>query len=192
MRVTEFAETRLFQQLQARQLASDAERMPGLHLSRIVNDIQQTLYPGEFRNEIKDPNKRMYFEFGNIIEDMVASWLAQRQGWCKPAPRQYRGIWCSPDGHHPGSRTIDEVKACWKSARNFQGSPKWDGYVRQGVGYLKPYNAKRLRLHIVFMNGDWKPPIPWPPRTFLIKPTASEIEDGWDHLEQHAKDREWL
>ena len=199
MKIIELStESRAFLNVLKRQHAEDARRTPGLHLSQIVQDIHRTLYPQDFENLALEGTKRTYFELGNTIEQILADSLAERQGWSKPAPVRHDGVWCSADGYNPRTRTIDEMKACWKSATpadyagDFKRTGKWDAYVRQVLGYMKAYGATRARLHIVHMNGDWRPPVPWPPKTYILRPTEREIDRNWQTLLTHARDRRWL
>src|SRR5688572_18811115 len=67
-----------------------------------------------------------YQEIGNTFEDVLARvFLALIGRWNKPAPRTHHGIICSPDGVSPLSQTIDEMKATWKSSRDFAQSVKF-------------------------------------------------------------------
>ena len=202
MQITELSEdTRLWQAVVAAQETATGARAQGLHLSQIVNDIAACVYPAEFWYLKRDGDApveydartRATFEAGHVIEDVIADTFAKRLGWHKPESRQSaEGVWCSPDGYTPKTGTIDEMKATWKSSRDFRQSPKWQLYLWQVLSYMHVFNATRVRLHVVHMNGDWRPPRPAPPQTYIIRPTPSEVAENWAMVTTHAKDRGWL
>ena len=177
----------------------DKVREAGLHLSQIKDDVLRTLYPGEFvrkqdgSDATQDADtKQMYFELGGALEDVLADAIVRRlPSWVKPDPQACDGVWMSPDGYSAKTRTIDEIKATWKSARNFRETAKFHGYTIQTLAYMKGWKATRGRIHVVHLNGDWRPPVPWPPVTYVLKPTPREIDQNWRMLLQHAKDRGW-
>lgn len=194
-------DSRVWEAIVASQETATGARAEGLHLSQITNDIAATVYPKEFWYLQRDADTpaefddrtRATFECGHVIEDMIAATLGKRLGWHKPEPRRSsEGIWCSPDGYTSGTRTIDEMKATWKSSRDFQGSAKWQLYMWQVLGYAHVFEADRIRLHVLHMNGDWRPPRPEKPRTYIIRPSAKDIAENWAMLRNHAKDRRWL
>jgi hypothetical protein len=163
----------------------------GLHCSTIVNDIIQTLYPRK-RLAFLEEETLAYQEFGNVIEDVLATGFQLRNPqWTKPSPRCSRGIWCAPDGWDPVTRTIDEIKATWTSEKDFEDSPKLHGYLLQALEYAYVWNATRLRLHVFFVNGNWRPPVPRP-RTFIVRWQPGALEHNDSILRQHAVDKGWL
>lgn len=206
MQITVLSEdTALWQAIVQSQAESTKARADGLHLSTITNDIAVTVWPKEFwylkRDEEDaraqggdefDAATRATFECGHVIEDVMAEVMAKRAGWRKPPPLQCDGIWCSPDGFVPRTHTLDEMKFTWKSARAFTDTPKFLLYQYQVLSYMHVYGATRARLHVMHANGDWRPPRPMPPTTYILRPTAQEILDNWRHVKQHARDRGWL
>jgi hypothetical protein len=169
-------------------------REPGLHCSQIVNDMLRTAYPSKYgRPEAYAGQRIAYQEIGNVIEDVLGEGLRRRLfRFEKPKPRRHLGVWCSPDGWDARTRTIHEIKATWVSARDFANSVKCMGYVWQGLRYVDAWDARRLRLHVVFLNGDYKPPSPWLPREFAVWFTRATIEMNTRTQQQHAQDRGWL
>lgn len=202
MKIVELSEdTAMWRAICATQQAATSARAGGLHLSTITNDIAATVYPKEFwylnrESSVPlefDERTRATFEVGHTVEDMLAATLAGRLGWEKPKPRQSsEGVWCSPDGWNASTGTLDEMKATWKSAKDFQGGTKWQLYVWQMLAYAHVFKAKRIRLHILHMNGDWRPPRPMPPKTYILRPTPRDIVENWSMITTHAQDRGWL
>lgn len=188
-----------------RQRALEAART-GLHVSSIVHDIlvctNATKY-GRQRTPDDEHVAFAYQEFGNVLEDVLARQLARRlQLWEKPQPRVYRGIWGSPDGWHPRTRTIDEIKATWVSETDFltvddrghitDESEKFMAYRLQFLFYALAWGARRVRLHVLFINGKYPRgggPIP-NARTFTFRFTHEELEQNFRQLAIHARDRQ--
>lgn len=193
-------DTRLWQAIVASQHATTKARASGLHLSQITNDIAATVYPKDFWYLVRDGDTppefddrtRAAFEVGHVIEEAIARIMAERAGWSKPKPVQCEGVWCSPDGYSARTRTIDEMKATWKSSRDFLQTTKWQLYVWQVLAYMKAKQATRARIHVMHMNGDYRPPRPEPPKTYILRPTQAEIDANWTMVTRHAKDRGWL
>jgi hypothetical protein len=174
-----------------RKVKQDAGRERGLHCSTIVNDIIETVYPRTANPDIQRALNE-YQEVGNVIEDLIADRLKVRlAGWTKPEPRRHRMIWASPDGWDEKTRTIDEVKATWVSENQFLDSPKCHGYLMQTLFYADAWEARRVRLHVLFINGDWRPPRPRS-RTFVFRWQEDALTNNTNMLVRHAKDRGWL
>lgn len=194
------ADTRLWQAIVASQQATTDARAEGLHLSTITNDIAATVYPRDFWYLQRDGDApaeyddrtRATFEAGHVIEEAIGDIMARRAGWEKPRPVRCDGIWCSPDGWSKAARTIDEMKATWKSSREFLSTTKWLLYTWQVLAYMKAFGATRARIHVMHMNGDYRPPRPEPPKTYILRPSQSEIDGNWSMIRQHAKDRRWI
>lgn len=164
----------------------------GLHVSTIIDDLCRTLHPERYSSDITPDQMFAFQEVGNVIEDILSEGLRQRHAgqWCKPEPRHVEGIWLSPDGHLSGS-THDEFKATWTSSKDGLANPKLKKYEYQVLAYLYGWGILRARIHVLFVNGDYKPPRPLF-RTFILKPTYREVKANWHMLKQHARDRGWL
>lgn len=192
-----------------RDLRTHEQPRTGLHVSTIVDRMVRYVDPKAYASEFSDTQIHGYQEFGNIVEDVCAHRLRRRvAGWRKPLPRVHRGITGSPDGWSPGSRAIHEIKACWKSEAKFFadtltrrsitpldlvacGSLKLYAYVLQIVMYAEMWDADRAYLHVLFVNGSYRPPAP-SPRTITIVFTVRERRRMFNDLRQFAKDIELL
>ena len=195
------SDSRLWQAIVASQHATTKARASGLHLSQITNDIAATVYPKDFWYLVRDHDAappefdartRATFEAGHVIEELIARIMAARAGWAKPDPVRCEGVWCSPDGWQQSTRTIDEMKATWKSSRDFLQTTKFQLYLWQVQAYMFALGATRARLHVMHMNGDYRPPRPEPPKTYILRPSREEIDSNWRMIKTHAKDRGWL
>lgn len=177
----------------------------GLHVSTIIDRMVRAIDPKAYTSEFTEQQKHGYQEVGNVVEDFLAHWLRRRiGGWTKPEPRTHRGITGSPDGWTQRTRALHEIKGCWKSEKLFNavigaGTRRLDlfdlvrenlklySYVLQLLTYAEIWNADRGYLHILFINGDYKPPAP-NPRTFTVVWTPRERRENFDRMVQFAID----
>lgn len=183
-----------------RQRRREAART-GLHVSTIVQSILRALAPAKYNRVFAEEQSFSYQEIGNIIEDLMARQLARRmRRWHKPKPRVFRGVWGSPDGWDPATRTIDEIKVTWVSETDFftvddQGhieseSEKFMAYRLQFLFYALAWGARRVRLHVLFINGKYPRgggPVP-SARTFIFTFTTRELEENFIQLAIQARD----
>lgn len=164
---------------------------PGVHCSTIVNDILKTLNPKRYSQEIADETMLSFQAFGNIAEDIIAAYLVKRiAGWVKPTPRKSAtGIWGSPDGWAPRSRTIYEIKTTWVSEKDFLTSLKLLGYLKQSMFYADVWGATRIRLLVLFVCGSYPRGTPFPvPREYTVLFTRAEAHEWHRQLAQHGLD----
>lgn len=173
--------------------AARADEPPrtGVHCSTIVQDILRTLDPKRYSQEIADETMLAFQEVGNVVEDIIADYLLRRiPGWVKPAPQvSTSGIWGSPDGWTPRSRTITEIKATWVSDKDFLASLKWLGYLKQAMFYADVWEAERVRLLVLFINGSYPRGRPAPiPREYTVTFTVRERREWHRQLAQHGLD----
>lgn len=174
-----------------------------VNVSRIVWDMMQTMYPklyGEpgtpYEGDLGSP---MRIETGFLIEELLAEEFARRAGWSKP-PAVFRdAIGGRPDGASPRIRTVDEVKVTWVSAHcerenttAIETNPKLYKYVLTAAAYCAMYGWTRARVHVFYVNGDYRPPKPMPPMTHVLRFGAGEVETKWKQMRRHAADRGWI
>lgn len=179
----------------------------GLHVSTICDDIYKTIDPKRFSAEIPETSRLLFQELGTAVESIIARELRRTYaGFVKPEPRQdSRGIWGSPDGWTPGSRTIHEIKLAWISETDFVAvdgrgrlvaeSHKFFRFRLQAMKYGSPdmWDARRIKLHVVFVNGKYPKGAPFPnAREFTLVPDAGDYNAVNMQLWQHAEDRGWL
>jgi len=170
----------------AKARAADPPRR-GVHVGTVVQDMLRAMEPKKYQSEMADATKHTIWELGNSVEDMLASQMVLRwPGWEKPQPRVVRGLTGSPDGYSKRSRTIDEIKATWKSQARFLETLKWHGYVMQALTYAYMWEAVRLRVSVVFMS------YPQPPHTYVVRFSRAEARQQFEQVRQHAVDVGWL
>lgn len=171
----------------------------GVHCSDLVKSIMASSAVGtKRRGELDEATVLSLQEVGNAVEALLAEQFARQfPGWVKPTPQLFRGVHCSPDGWSPRSRCIDEVKVTWKSERDFvtvddrgyvvAESEKFVQYKLQTLFYGEAWEAERHRIHVLFINGDGRPPLPFPV-TYVLKPTPEERAAVVEMMLQHGRD----
>jgi hypothetical protein len=86
------------------------------------------------------------------------------------------GITYDPFGDEPA--IIEEFKATWLSSWKKDITQKWL-WMHQGMGYCSMYGlARRVRYHVLWMNGDYRPPSP-KYMTYLVEFSQAELDRGW-------------
>lgn len=196
------AQSPLTEAIRALRRQNDRDRPKGLHISTICDDYHRTLYPAKYRG-MSEATSAGFQEIGNAFEDLLGTIQQQRfRHWTKPAPRTVQGVILSPDGVNTATETIEETKACWASSASFltidahgqiiDRSVKFRSYEIRIMAYLKAWHYLRARLHVWFVCGNWRPPIPEWPRTIVLRYTQHEIDEMWRRLMVHARDRKML
>lgn len=165
------------------------ERSAGVHLSEIIRDMEETLYPERFRN--------------------TGSWdlnAAAQVGvfWETVLERAYRemfaldvgevaldGIVMTPDGVNfdTDGAYIEEYKVTWKSSSNDPiGVFK---YRMQGLGYCAGLGLTRVLYRILHLMGDYKGSGPQY-KVWMVEWEDYEIAEAWDSIVNHARYRGWV
>lgn len=191
MRIVDLGGDYLTRLIQQKHAISDSRREPGVHLSTILFDYIKTLHPQWYAKEMEEERKRTLFELGNVFEDVIAAGLRETLGFEKPEPRKIDGVWMSPDGWNAERKRIDEIKLTWCSAKDGLAHPKLKKYQMQTLAYMYGWKAERARIHVFYVNGDWRPPLPRP-HTYLLMPSMQDILENKNNLWQHAADRGML
>ena len=172
-------------------------RSPGLHLSDIYRDIEREIAP---KNEWADERQlRLYGEVGFLWERVFSN--AYRDAvvdggegdYVRPGEFEADGIIGSPDLIRMSDWTVIETKAAWKSVR------KWDEdleknfwlWLVQVKGYCRLIGTDVAEIHPIFINGNYKPPMPTK-RGVRLEFSTREIEGNWTMLKEHAQRKGWL
>lgn len=141
-------------------------------------------------------------------------------GLFRPDPVCLDGIWMSPDGliggqvlaAEGGSLTQDpmaadgidwmalaqtlvvvEYKLTWYStSKPCPDHWVYRAWLWQIMAYCKGLDTRFALLIPQFLNGDYKPPTPVPPRRILLQWTQLELDEHWQMIVNHAKSLGWL
>lgn len=174
--------------------SGDTHRPKGLHLSDIIKSICSEWKPEVYGKPMDDSGKakiEMGLKFEEVLEQ---SFQSAAGGSFRPDPILVPpGIWCSPDSVDPNIWAVEEFKLTWYSAsKDCPGDEVFWPWLVQIKGYCKALGTTYAKLWVMHINGDYKPPKPWPPRVFGLEFGALEIEENWQMLVNHATQKGWL
>ena len=170
----------------------DPIRTAGVHLTNVIQDIMETAQMMKTASGTSwiQSDLELAGEVGFMWEEVLSQALKERLP-CRIGEVFLDGITMSPDGVElEGDESIlSEYKVVWASSRR---SPvenfKWMCQVK---GYCKALGMTKVRMYILYINGDWKPPKPQY-KCFLITFSQLEIDENWSMLINHAKAKRWL
>lgn len=91
------------------------------------------------------------------------------------------GVTGSPDGITRSTKTLEEFKATWKSSHTRPDITKEKLWMWQLMGYCKMLGLLRARLHVLWLNGSYRPPSPRYV-TYLIEFTQAELDKFWANV----------
>lgn len=170
----------------------DPVRSEGVHLTDVIRDLMVTAQmqrtaSGSFWLQ---GDLEMAGEVGFMWEEVLSRALKDRLP-CRIGEVELDGITMSPDGIEvvDGESILSEYKVAWASSRkepteNF----KWMAQVK---GYCKALGMSKVKMYILYLNGDWKPPKPQY-KCFLISFSQLEIDEGWEMILGHARAKKWV
>ncbi len=167
-------------------LSSDA-RSPGVHLSGI---IQYCLYSDR---EAHDPDLMPWAMAMGLAWEARAVTLFPEIMWA-PGEEELDSVYATPDGLSSlkiGDEyevVVEEFKCTWKSQRNYGDILKQTGWIWQVAALCHMQGLRHARLHIFFVNGEYRPPEPTY-ITYLIEFTPQELEVFWRNCILKNKDK---
>lgn len=168
-------------------LGSD-ERSSGVHLSGIIR------YCLDLDKSDRDP------DFMPLCMALGLAWEAWAVGlfpdvvW-QPGEEELDGVYCTCDGisvmEVKGEREVvlEEWKCTYKSlaryGANILAQTIW---IWQLAGMCRVLGLRYARLHILWTNGDYRPPQP-KYKTYLIEFSQDELNKFWDNVVLRNKDK---
>lgn len=182
----------------------DGRRLPprsaGLHLSDIYKDLEETL--GKKYREMGEEQRHSYFSIGYLFEHVVglALGLALADATTvRPGEFNRDGITGSPDLvdlSNPDRWVVVETKATYLSYNKMGDDAKGLGgefwaWKVQMAGYCYMVGTTDVRLKVVFLCGDYRPPRPLF-RQWNITFSERELAENWSMIKSHARKRGWL
>lgn len=170
----------------------DPVRTKGIHLTDVIRSLMedsgmQKTMSGSFW---KPDQLNFAGETGFMWEDLLSNVLKDRLP-CRLGEVELDGILCSPDGIEleDGNPVLSEYKVVWSSSnRNPADNWKWMAQVK---GYCKVLELVKVKMYILYLNGDWKGGGPQY-KGFMIEFSQLEIDENWDMLTNHAKSKGWI
>jgi hypothetical protein len=181
------------ERLQSQADAEGLTRSPGLHLSTIYRDIERTIKP---KDEWCTQEELAFFGAGGFLWERAFSLChaeaVATEDIVRPGEFELDGIIGSPDLIRVSDWTLLETKATWKSVKKFDALERWFWpWIVQTKGYAKMIGTNVCEIHVFFICGDWRPPVPCA-RSVRIEYTDRELEENWSMCVNHATKRGWL
>jgi hypothetical protein len=172
-----------------RQKISDGTRSDGVHLSGVIKYVMVTcglLTPDDDTVEIMPLRMAVGVAWEAFVVQLWPDFLWQ------PGEVSRDGIIGSPDGINsnliPGEIVLEEVKATWMSRmepgtkssvpRSIFNIKRW---ILQVAGYCHMAKLTHARLHVLWVNGDYRQSGPQY-YTYLIQFTEAELVRMWKNM----------
>lgn len=157
------------------------KRSSGIHLSGVIKYVLTTsglLDPDDLTDEIP-----LRMCVGMAFEDWIVG-LYPDMIW-QPGECLLQGVCGSPDGI--SAKSLEEFKATWKSSHTRQDITKERIWMWQLAGYCKMMQLTKARLHVLWINGDYRPPAP-KYMTYLLRFEQVELDRFWNNVILKNKD----
>lgn len=165
------------------------QRSGGVHLSEVVRDLEETLYPGRYAGT-SGWNLNAAAQVG-VFWEVVLSWAYREMFANDIGEVELDGIIGTPDGVDGDDEGlyIEEYKCTWKSSKN--NPIDIFHYRLQGLGYCRMLELDRIIFRILHLMGDYAGSGPVY-NVWDIRWSREEIEENWESLLNHARYRGWL
>lgn len=181
--------------------AQSRERSEGLHLSDILESVQQALEPRDYDSEGRDwdPYRKLGFIWEKALKKAYLQSALDQGDLIDPGEITKDGIAMSPDGLNLTGH-LEEWKLTWKSSNRVEqhgidgAFPRWFWQMK---AYCLGLGTDVAILRTFWVNGDYK----WMrggegsgPKEECWKFTFTDREllDNWAMLTNHAKSRGML
>lgn len=163
------------------------------HISAIIRKLCLKL--GHYEDSGIDEDALNRFGLGSAFEDAVAASLTARyahldpERYIKPGELELDGLIGNPDLFDTIDWAIEEMKLTWMSSRHDPESTKFWKYWVQVKAYAYMMGSTTGRLHVAFVNGDYKRSTKGPSvdyRVWEAKFTKQELWENWRMLKTNA------
>lgn len=163
-------------------------RSSGVHLSGI---IQYCLDLGHREDE--DPDEMPLCMAVGLAWESWSVGLFPNVVW-QPGEEELDGVYGTPDGLSAldieGSTEIvvEEWKCSWKSKHTHGDILQERIWIWQLQGLCVLTGLRHARIHVLFLNGNYRPPKPCY-MTYLIEFTQAELDKFWSNIVLANRDR---
>lgn len=173
-------------------------RSPGVHISGIIRAIMLKL--GKLKPEDESDEMPLRMAIGMAWENWVIGLAQAKRDWkieWQPGEWEYDGVFGTPDGIgevtrytaeiqkgggvKKGSQTyrcLDEFKATWKSEHTRKNIVDESLWIWQLAASCYVLGLEHARLHVLWVNGDYRPPAP-KYFVYLVKFEWAYLERFW-------------
>ena len=166
-------------------------RSSGLHLTDIIQGIADDTGRSKKRSDLGESELENYRAVGFCWERVLENVLSgiDEKLW-RPGEVSMDGISCTPDGVSMGDDLVlEEFKCTWTSSKK-SVEDRWQWWT-QIKAYCHVLGLCRARLRVLYINGNWSPPIPRV-RMYEAGFTPQELDENWQMLVQFAIKQGWL
>ena len=156
-------------------------RSPGIHVSDAIKAICVALEPERFSGG----GDEELFQFGYTTERMIElAWQARRRETIRPGEIEKDGIVGSPDAitFDDDGMVVDEIKATWMSSTGCPEDRKFAHWIWQIKAYCHMLQTDRARLHVFFVNGNYRDVRRAQFLSWHLLFDARELEENWRML----------
>lgn len=168
-------------------------RTPGLHASDLYNAFFKDYDPKRYDKKDKEgnpvPMDMAKIELGTTFEELLEPALATRLLGDRPGEFvSPEGVIFSPDYLFDlgGEIILGEFKCTYYSTRGAPTDPKFAKWLCQVKLYCHWLKLRKVRLYVMFLCGDYKPPSPVLKAWELVF-TKQELQDEFDMVARHAR-----
>lgn len=173
-------------------------RSPGVHISGIIRAIMQKL--GKLKPEDEEDEMPLRMAVGMAWENWVMGLEPVRRDWkieWQPGEWECDGIFGTPDGVGQVKRygvelkgvggikkvertyqCLEEFKATWKSEHTRKDIVAETMWMWQMAASCYVLGLEYARLHVLWVNGDYRPPSP-KYFVYLLKYEEGDLERFW-------------
>jgi hypothetical protein len=159
-------------------------RSTGIHLSGVLSYIAITSKMVDWAKEAEEERLKLRMALGLAWEEFCIS-LYPNAVW-QPGEELLDSVAMNCDGlseitvaSSGDCHTLEEFKLTWSKRRTGKEimAERWY-WMSQIKGYCAGYGCHHCRLHVCYVNGDYKPMDPVYMR-YLIEFSHKEIDDNW-------------
>jgi hypothetical protein len=175
----------------------DKQRSSGVHLYDILQIIEKEAGRDRTRNDLTQSDLELYrgvgFLWEHILEDtlnrMGLDQPSEDDGHIiRPGEMKLDGIYLTPDAvlvpYYDRPISLEEWKCTWTSSRKpIEDKHSWWIQIQ---AYLHALGITTAHLRVLYINGNWSPPIP-ETKQYRAEFTAAELADNWYMITQTAK-----
>lgn len=169
------------------QLVESPPRAPGHHVSSLIRVICRQLEPERFSEGAMNYER---IELGFMIEHVIEEAWRQRQvNVMRPGSFTVDGISGAPDGvtFDQDTLVVDEIKCTWMSSRGCPEDKKFLHWIWQIKAYCYMLDTLRARLHVFFVNGDYREHREPQLKSWELQFHRGELEENWAMLVNQAR-----
>lgn len=160
-----------------------AIRSKGLHISSVISYLSEKI--GRRDNGMTREQLDQYAIFGRIWEQYLADRTFTRPRYERIGEIEKDGIIGSPDAVDTHEWAVQEYKCWWRSSNKPIEDSREAFWQIQAYCYM--LGMTRASLHVAFVCGNWRPPIP-ETRAWDITFTVPELKANWEMIMQAARE----